>query len=73
MKNPQKFIEDYLKDCYGLEEKLAKRYSKMLVNRSVRLYMENFDLVTLEEDLYMEDGKLVNLEYSEKFETLEGV
>ena len=64
----KKVLDEYLKE-YCSSPTLRKRWAKLIEQRALRFYIEDrLDEGVAEEDLYFEDKKYPNLDYSEKIE-----
>lgn len=61
-----KLIKALLECNYGITGRLASRYAKILVRRAVIFFLDDIDGPMVDEDLYTEKGKYVNLDFSEK-------
>lgn len=58
---------------FNIKGKLARRYTEVLVKRAVLFYLDGeLDCGVVSEDLLMEKGKFVNLEYCEDSRAEEG-
>ena len=74
MKNLIERTKEALKYSYAdlfpeVTEEEWTKYARVLIRRATRFYMwGKLDLPTVQEDLYAEDGELVNLEYSSAYE-----
>lgn len=68
MKKLTAIIKAQLKENYNVTGKTADRYAKLLIVRAVTRSLDELDTPTVSEDLYEEDGELVNLDYAEQTE-----
>ena len=64
----KKYLDKIL-SSYCSSPKLRKRWTKVITQRALRFYIEgNLDSGVASEDLYEENGKYPNLDFSEKLE-----